>query len=132
MHSLGDYKGKYVYIDVWATWCGPCIAEQPALEKLEEHYQDNQDIVFLGVSIDNDKAAWEKMVTEKALKGVQLLATNGFDSDLNKDYNISGIPRFILVDKNGNLISACAERPSSKTLQRQLMTLLEGEVLEGD
>lgn len=125
LHSLSDYRGKYVYIDVWATWCGPCLAEQPALAKIEETYKDNPNIVFMGVSTDQNKPAWENMLNDRKLKGVQLLAGNASQAGISKDYNISGIPRFILVDKAGNIINANAERPSSPALRAQLAELLE-------
>lgn len=124
MHALSDYKGKLVYIDVWATWCGPCLAEQPYLEKIEKEYEGNSDIVFMGVSIDEDKEAWEKMVSEKDMTGVQLIAYNAWQSDIAQDYNIGGIPRFLLIDQNGNIVSADAYRPSNEKLKEQLEKLL--------
>ena len=123
-HALSDYRGKYVYIDVWATWCKPCVAEHPALAELEEKYA-NDNIVFMGVSTDSDRKAWEEMVREKQLGGVQLITDEGWPSDINKDYNISGIPRFILVDMEGKLISANAPRPSSDKMKTILKNLLE-------
>jgi thiol-disulfide isomerase/thioredoxin len=111
--SLDDMKGKVVYIDVWATWCGPCKAEHPDLEKLESQYASNPSVAFVGVSIDEDKAAWEKMVAEKEMKGYQVIADNAWDSGIVKDYMIKGIPRFILIDADGKIIDASAPRPSS-------------------
>ena len=69
--SLSDLKGKYVYIDIWATWCGPCTGELPHLKELEKKMHGKK-IVFVSISCDKDKAAWEKMVKEKGLEGVQL------------------------------------------------------------
>lgn len=109
MVSLADLKGRYVYIDVWATWCGPCRGELPHLKKLEEAYA-GRDIVFVSLSCDRDKAAWEKMVKEGEMKGIQLHMGNG-DSFMDK-YIINGIPRFILLDRDGNIIKANAPRPS--------------------
>ena len=65
MHNTADYKGKYIYVDVWATWCGPCKKELPHLEALQEAYKDNDKILFTSVSIDKDKSAWERMVKDK-------------------------------------------------------------------
>ena len=64
--KLEDLKGKYVYIDVWATWCGPCLAEIPHLKKVEAAYHD-KNIVFLSISIDvkKDYEKWKKFVTDK-------------------------------------------------------------------
>ncbi len=124
MHALSDYKGKLVYVDVWATWCGPCLAEQPYLEEMEEEYEGNPNIVFMGVSIDEDKEAWKKMVVDKEMKGVQLLAYNAWKSTIAQDYNIGGIPRFLLIDQNGNIVSADAYRPSNDKLKKQFEDLL--------
>ena len=115
--SLDDFKGKYVYIDVWATWCGPCISEIPALKKVEKEYH-NKDIVFVSMSIDKQKdyKKWRTMVEEKELTGVQLFAPKDWSSQFVTDYGIMGIPRFILIDPNGDIINANAPRPSSKQL----------------
>ncbi|NMH89525.1 TlpA family protein disulfide reductase [Flavivirga algicola] len=115
--SLSDLKGKYVYIDVWATWCGPCKREIPALKKVEKQYH-GKNIQFVSISIDDETLhdAWRKMVTDKELGGIQLLADNNFKSKFVQDYNIQGIPRFILIDPAGNVVDANAPRPSSPKL----------------
>jgi thiol-disulfide isomerase/thioredoxin len=131
MHALSDYKGKVVYIDVWATWCGPCLAEQPYLAEIEEEYKGNEDIIFMGVSIDQDKAAWETMVSEKEMSGVQIFADGAWNSSITQDYMIKGIPRFILVDMDGNLVDATAYRPSNDKLKVQLQELLDTKPVTG-
>ncbi len=113
--SLDELKGKLVYIDVWATWCGPCKGEIPHLIKLEKEYH-NKDITFVSISVDEEKDKWKEMVKEKQLKGVQLFADKGWKSDFVKAYNINGIPRFILLDKEGKIISPDAPRPSDPKL----------------
>jgi thiol-disulfide isomerase/thioredoxin len=110
--SLSSLKGKVVYVDVWATWCGPCRREIPDLQQMEHDYA-GKDVVFVSVSVDESKEDWEKMVAEESLGGIQLLAENNWESDICKNYKINGIPRFILVGKDGNLISCDADRPSS-------------------
>lgn len=124
--SLSDFKGKYVYVDVWATWCGPCKAEAPYFEELAEKYKENEDIVFMGVSIDQDKAAWEKMVAEKEMKGVQLIADKAWSSAIAEDYLIQGIPRFLLIGKDGEIVDATAPRPSEEVLSELLGELVGG------
>jgi len=108
--SLSDFRGKYVYIDVWATWCGPCKREIPDLAKLEEEYAD-KDIVFMSVSIDDTSDPWKKMVADKELKGVQLWA-EGWSTPIAESYMIQSIPRFMLIDKEGMIININAKRPS--------------------
>jgi thiol-disulfide isomerase/thioredoxin len=122
--SLVDLRGKYVYLDIWATWCGPCIKEIPALKKLKEEYQ-NKNIKFVSISVDKKKNydEWKNMVEEKKLKGIQLFANNGFNSQFVQDYGITAIPRFILIDKKGNIINADAPRPSDPRLETMLDSL---------
>lgn len=108
--TLESLRGKLVYIDVWATWCGPCRGELPHLEKLEESYA-GKDIHFVSISCDQNKAAWEKMVREKNMKGIQLYG--GSKMQFMDDYLINGIPRFILLDREGRIVKADAPRPSN-------------------
>ena len=124
--SLESLKGKFVYIDVWATWCGPCLAEIPHLKKVEAAYH-GKNIVFLSISIDakKDYEKWKNMVNQKQLGGVQLIADNDWNSKFVTDYGIQGIPRFILIDPNGNVVEADASRPSSPDLQKKLDVLLK-------
>ena len=107
--SMSDFKGKYVYVDVWATWCNPCRKEIPYLKKMEEEFH-GKNIVFVSISVDQTQDPWRAMVQEDSLKGVQLWA--GQAREFSKFYKISGIPRFMLFDKEGNIIEASATRPS--------------------
>lgn len=119
MVSLSDFKGKVVLVDVWATWCGPCRGEIPHLKKLEQEMH-GKDIVFLGVSVDEekDRQKWLDFIGTEGLKGVQVLA--GGWSKITKDYKIDGIPRFMVFDKNGRIVSVDAPRPSTPDLKKML------------
>ena len=119
--SMTDLKGKYIYIDVWATWCGPCRGELPALKELEEKYA-GKDIHFVSLSCDKNKKAWENMVTKEQLKGIQLHM--GTDRTFMDAYLINGIPRFILLDRDGNIISANMTRPSDPKTAEKFNELL--------
>ena len=114
-NSLDDFKGKYVYIDLWATWCAPCKREIPYLKEIENKYHD-KNIEFVSISIDKVNAyeTWKKIVVDKALSGVQLFAKG--DSSFAKALIVSSIPRFILIDPNGYIVEADAPRPSSGEL----------------
>ncbi|MEC5164615.1 thiol-disulfide isomerase/thioredoxin [Flavobacterium sp. PL11] len=124
--KLEDFRGKYVYIDVWATWCAPCRAEIPFLKKLEQKYHQ-KDIVFVSLSIDQakDREKWKKFIQDKELGGVQVFADNDWNSQFVKDYNITGIPRFILIDPKGNIVKSDAPRPSSPTIEAEFDALLK-------
>lgn len=122
MVSLASLKGKYVYIDCWATWCGPCRGEIPHLQKLEHDYA-NKNIHFVSISSDKKKEAWTKMVKKDKLGGIQLF--RGDDRSFSKAFMITGIPRFILLDKEGRIVNSKAPRPSQKET-RDLFDSLEG------
>lgn len=126
MTALSDFKGKYVYVDVWATWCGPCKAEIPSLKKMEEKYH-GANIEFVSVSVDTKKdyEKWKTFVTEKELGGVQLMADKDWSSEFVKAFFINGIPRFILIDPAGNVVQANAPRPSDPKLVTLLDELLK-------
>ena len=115
--SLDDLRGKFVYIDVWATWCGPCIREIPYLKEVEKKYHNN-NVTFVSLSVDakSDYNKWRAMIVEKELGGVQLIADKSSNSDFYKEYGIMGIPRFILIDPEGNIVDANAPNPSSSDL----------------
>lgn len=128
--SLSDFKGKYVYIDVWATWCGPCIQQIPFLKDIKNEYK-NKNIVFLGISTDDPRKSggsweaaeqkWRTFVKEKELGDVQLWS--GQDYSFQQAYQINGIPRFILIDPNGNIVNSEAPRPSDPALKNLLNSL---------
>ncbi|MDO4783211.1 MAG: TlpA disulfide reductase family protein [Capnocytophaga felis] len=114
--SLESFKGKLVYIDVWATWCVPCLKEIPKLQELENEYH-GKDIVFVSISIDQDKQKWTNYQTANKLTGVQLHSDMSVTDNFANLYDIQSIPRFILIDKEGNIIDANAPRPSASSIK---------------
>ncbi len=123
--SLDDLKGKYVYIDVWATWCGPCKREIPFLKEVEGKFH-NENIEFVSTSIDRaaDHDKWVAMVNDMELGGTQIFADNDWQSKFIQDYAINSIPRFLLIDPQGNIVNADAPRPSDPKLTAMLETQL--------
>ncbi len=118
--SLENFRGKYVYIDIWATWCAPCRKELPYLEKLQDKYH-GKNICFVSLSCDTNRKVWEQKVVTGKLKGIQLHLT---DDSFMKKYMIQGIPRFILLDPQGRIISAEMSRPSEPATDSLLEQLL--------
>jgi thiol-disulfide isomerase/thioredoxin len=125
IHKLSDYKGKVVYVDVWATWCGPCKAQIPHLKKLEKKYQD-KPVVFMSISVDKEKnrEKWKNYVISKELKGVQIMDGKAFESEVVKAYKVYSIPRFLIFDKEGRIVSTKAPRPSTGEVEKILDKLL--------
>lgn len=111
-YTLKDFRGKALYIDCWATWCGPCVAETPHLRKLVEHFKDDNRVEFIGVSFDSNRTKLDNYLAEEKPTWRQFWCKDGFDSAIAKGYGFSGIPRFIFIDKNGKLIAGDAPRPS--------------------
>ena len=109
---LSDFKGRVVYLDVWASWCGPCRAEIPHMASLYSRYKNNPNIVFVSVSIDENKEAWKNALNNENPAWPQYIIHNSEQSPLLIDYKIQSIPRFMLFDKEGRIIAINAPRPS--------------------
>lgn len=126
-HSLDDViarnKGKVIYLDIWASWCGPCKAQMPASHQLQEKYK-NSDVVFMYVSIDRNNKAWEASAKQFDLMQNSYLARNYPKAQLFQKHNVSSIPRYMLFDKNGRLIDSNANRPSSALISTNIEQLL--------
>jgi thiol-disulfide isomerase/thioredoxin len=118
--SLSDYKGKVVYIDAWATWCGPCKREIPHLKTLEEEYH-GKNVQFISVSTDKDLNAWKNFITKEQMGGLQLHQSDDPKKSISQLYIVNSIPRFILIDEQGNIVSTDAPRPSSGEQIRNLL-----------
>ena len=108
--KLSDFQGKVIYIDLWATWCGPCIQESPAFTDLSGKYPD---ILFLQISRDEQKQAWLSYI---ARKNSSLPQYNSVDLQLVEGWQLFYIPRFILIGKDFKIIDAYAPRPSSEEI----------------
>lgn len=123
--KISDYKGKYILIDIWSTWCHPCVAEMPFLKKLE-HEMVGKDIAFISLNGDIKEAYWQDFIKKRNLTGNQLwmnggLAANPFFNKIGR----TGIPRFVIIDKEGRMLNAkCCQRPSNPVLKVYLNELL--------
>jgi len=120
--TLESLQGKLVYIDIWATWCIPCVQQIPALNKLEKEFK-NENIQFVSICFNDKKERWNKMIKEKDMGGIQLFAPDDTISFF-EDYFVSGIPRFILIDTEGKILDANSYRPSDPKLKELLVELL--------
>lgn len=126
-YTSEDFKGQVVVLDFWFTGCVPCRAEMPYLEKMAEQMHD-QPIRFISMSLDSGDvllALWQKMVKDKPVHELHLNVPGGFKSDLAKAYRIQGVPRIVIIDKEGKIVTAYASRPSNPKLQAQLNALLK-------
>lgn len=117
--DFSTFRGKYVYIDLWASWCVPCMREVPVLQQLEKTLK-NKNVTFLSISIDANQEAWKKKMDEKHMHGHQLWNPG---NTLGTALNVKGIPFFAIYDPDGNLYMHGAPRPSQGP---GLVELLEG------
>ncbi|MDP4129182.1 MAG: TlpA disulfide reductase family protein [Bacteroidota bacterium] len=101
--SLSSYKGRYVLVDFWASWCGPCRAENPAVVKAYKQYHD-KGFDILGVSIDESKDDWMAAVKKDGLAWTQVSDLKGWETPATAAYGIQGIPMNFLIDKEGKII----------------------------
>ena len=125
--SLSEFKGKVVVMDIWAMWCAPCLAEKPFFQKVEEEFKDRNDVVFISISHDGlaRKEVWKKFVAKKGWKSIELLAN--YDESIGKYYNIEGIPRFMIFDKEGKIVTVDAPRPSNPAFKKLIEQTLKTE-----
>lgn len=119
--SLSQLKGKYVLVDFWASWCGPCREENPNVVAAYDEFK-NKNFTILGVSLDDNKAAWLNAITEDKLDWTQISDLNRGNSLSLTAYGFDGIPYNVLVDPQGRII-ATGLRGSA--LQRKLAEVLK-------
>ncbi len=121
--TFDQLKGQLIYIDVWATWCMPCIKEIPHLKALQKQFE-GKPVRFVSICIDDKRERWKKMVTDEELDGIQLFADNT-KSRFKERYSIQGVPTFIIIDKDGKIIDRKAKRPSNPELIEELKQHLQ-------
>jgi len=124
--QLGDFKGKVVYIDFWASWCGPCRVMMPFSKKLHEQMTDKEkkQIVFLYISIDADKNAWMKGIKDMDIQGVNVISPGNWKSQACRYFQINGIPRYMIMNKKGEIVDTNAKRPADPTVLDDLRKYL--------
>lgn len=108
--SLANLKGKVIFIDLWATWCGPCLAEMPAFEKLKAQFAKNNEVAFVSLSIDDNIEAWHKNLSARKVDGLQWHVSRKM---LDK-YQVINIPRAIIINQEFKIINFKAPLPSNR------------------
>lgn len=120
---ISSYKGKVIYLDFWASWCRPCKGEMPYSLRMQQYFKD-KDVVFLYMSSDRDPKAWENSVKQLKISGENYLVSGKIHNEYNQLFDVKFIPRYVLYDKEGNVVDAAAKRPSSSEAFKQIEDLL--------
>lgn len=101
--KLSDFRGKYLLLDFWASWCGPCLREVPNVKKVYDAYHD-KGFEILGVSLDEDAEAWKNAIRSNHLNWNHVSSLEGWGCPVAKKYSVSAVPTMILIDPAGNII----------------------------
>ena len=122
---LSANKGKVIYIDVWASFCGPCRIEMPYSIDLQKKYSNNKNVKFVYLSIDSKVDAWKKAMESLQMTSDNFMIENGLNSKLCQYLNIYGIPHYILLNQRGEIVLPSASRPGAKSAETSIDELLK-------
>lgn len=111
--KLEDLKGKWAYIAVWASWCAPCKIEQPHLETLKKEYAQNNNIEILSVSIDEETQSWKNAISKGNITEPQYIAPGNWNSEFASAFNLTSVPKYILIDPEGQINDLSTSKPSA-------------------
>lgn len=124
-YTLSDFKGKALYVDMWASWCGPCCEEIPYLAELYKELGPDSDIRCISISIDENRQDWVDKLAGENADWPQFIVTAKGQEQVDGDYNIRSIPRFMLFDAGGRIVTVNAPRPSTPDIRTILEDLLK-------
>ncbi|KAF2333641.1 TlpA family protein disulfide reductase [Flavobacterium ginsenosidimutans] len=127
--SLANFKGKkYILIDFWASWCGPCREELPYIKELYKKYQA-QGFEIISVTKDENSDLWKKAIAKEQIEAWKHISILENNSSIDKDYFVNGVPHKVLIDKNGIIIGKWkgSGEINKHDLQKQLKTIFEAE-----
>ena len=120
---IKDFRGQYVLIDFWASWCGPCKKQMPYSSKIKQEFK-GKEVVFLYISSDRNEKAWRNAVTALDIKGENYRASAKVWNEYNDLFDVKYIPRYVLIDKNGQVVNDNAKRPSDPAIITDIESLL--------
>ncbi len=123
--SLSDFKGKVVYMDLWGSWCKPCIQSMPKSEKLREEFKGEEGVVFLYVAVkEKDEAKWKAAIDKFNVQGVNLISRDEPGSPFRDAYDTGFVPHYFLIDKDGKMADPEAKIPGKHGLADDIKALM--------
>ena len=125
--TLKDFRGKTLLIDFWGTWCIPCIEEIPFLTKLQEKYGHQSDFCIISIACDKQEMRWKAYLQKHPSTWNQYLITPEGDKVISEIYYVEGIPRFMIIGKDGRIITCDSMRPSDKNFDEWFSYILSQE-----
>lgn len=123
-YRLADFKGKVVYIDLWASWCVPCRKAMPDYKKLYDKHKDNAQMAFLGIAVSDGEKEWRQALKEENPNWIQLHDKEGI---ISRSYIANAIPKYIIIDKQGKIVSFDAPGPEDPQAEKLLLAELSKE-----
>jgi thiol-disulfide isomerase/thioredoxin len=116
--SLGDFKDKIIYLDLWASWCGPCINTfRTKTPEFETKLRDREDVVLMYISIDEKEEPWRNYLSKNPMRGTHLFAGKGFQAEIMQYFKVWGIPRYLIIGKDNKIIDVNAPRPGEEAFE---------------
>jgi thiol-disulfide isomerase/thioredoxin len=120
VHSLSSYQGKYVLLDFWGHWCGPCLKSFPKLKQLQQDYKESLTVIGVAAEYASDKAIWEKTIATHNLNWVHLSELKSDKGEVTEAYNITAYPTYFLLDKEGVVL---AKTNGLETIEQKLKAI---------
>jgi len=117
---LNKYKGKTVLVDVWASWCKDCLAGLPKVKKLQSEFKG--DVVYLFLSLDKEVSSWNKGIKKYDVKGEHYFIKEGWKGALGNSIKLNWIPRYMVINKSGNVVLFKAISADDKSLVKAIKT----------
>lgn len=102
--NLTDHKGKYIILDFWATWCGPCMPEIPVIKSLRDTYPE-EDLAIVSIALEEDSEKYDSFLTEKGMTWPQILQEKRWEDEIPTLYNVGGIPQKYIIGPEGNIVA---------------------------